>query len=138
MRLRSAALHVARQRRAVRRALKRIVEVIEGSWWWLARRPWPLVDACMRHTIVGVNQVTLHGVVVVGVAGRCGTWHHCRHVGLEKKPCVHGSRANSPIGRYRGLLERLCCPQCNAQALGNLHSEGALLDSASIPPTGKA
>ncbi|KAH8644556.1 hypothetical protein IG631_02020 [Alternaria alternata] len=56
----------------------------------------------------------------------------------REKPCVHGSRTNSPIGRYRGLLERLCCPQCNAQALGNLHSEGALLDSASIPPTGKA
>jgi hypothetical protein len=106
LRLRSAALHVARQRRAVRRALKRIVEVIEGSWWWLARRPWPLVDACMRHTIVGVNQVTLHGVVVVGVAGRCGTWHHCRHVGLEKNPAFTGRglilQSAGIVGCWRG------------------------------------
>jgi len=32
LRLRRVALDVARQRRAVRRALERIVEVIEGSW----------------------------------------------------------------------------------------------------------
>jgi hypothetical protein len=38
----------------------------------------------MRRTIVRINQVTLHGVVVVGVASGCGTWHHCRHVGIEK------------------------------------------------------
>lgn len=67
-------------------------------------------SCCMQRTIVWVNQVTLHGIVVVGVARRCGTGHHSRHISVQS-PAVAGRGLVLQSGRYRGLMERLCCPQ---------------------------
>lgn len=73
---------------------------------------------CMRRTIVWVDQITLHGIGIVGVASGCRTGHHCRHVSVQG-PAWTSRGLLLESGSSRGLVERLCCPQCQRASSRN-------------------